>query len=68
MWEEWEICTKVSWSISFLLGYLLHNWQFQIEAVAIFLLMFGAHMNILFIFKVKILLKDHIGPLNYVDY
>ena len=39
-------------------------------AIAIFFLIFGAHMYILFIIKVKFLnsLNGHIDPPNYIDY
>jgi hypothetical protein len=45
--------------------------KIQIEPEAIFLMVFGARMNLSFITKVKILsylLNDHIDPPNYVDY
>ena len=36
---------------------------------AIGLIIFGAHTNIMFVIKVKILLLNvHTGPPNYVDY
>jgi hypothetical protein len=37
--------------------------------IDIFLIVFGAHMNFLFMIKLEIpfLLNDHIGPSNYVD-
>ena len=43
--------------------------EIEIKAIATFLMIFGAHSNILCAIKVKILLLiiDHIGPPNYVD-
>jgi hypothetical protein len=40
------------------------GYQIQIKAVATFLVIFSAHMNILFTFKVEILvlIKWYIGP------
>lgn len=41
--------------------------RIQIKAVAIFVIIFGAQMNILIIIKVRILfLIDHIGPPSMV--
>ena len=48
---------------------VLDDWQIQIVPIAIFLIIFGACMNILFTIKVKnLLLNDHIDSLNDVDY
>ena len=48
---------------------VLDDWQIQIVLIAIFLIIFGACMNILFTIKVKnLLLNDHIDSLNDVDY
>ena len=45
--------------------------QIQIVPIAIFLISFGAHINILFIIQVKILVLikwSYSPPPNYVDY
>jgi hypothetical protein len=40
----------------------------QNEAVATFHIEFEAHMNFLFVIKVRRLTNDQIGPPKYVDY
>jgi hypothetical protein len=47
-----------------------NHWQIQFVHIAICLIIFGAHMDILFIIRVKIfmLITGHTGPTNYADY